>query len=239
MVMIKEFRITMPFSMDEYRVGQTYMRSRMQRENTRGGSEGVEVVACEPFEDKELGSGHFSHVVYHFGSRAPAWIRALAPAESLQLVEKNWSAFPRMRTEITCPYFSKFRIVTDSFHVAGLGESDNALNLSPEDLAIRKVDNVDIASGDRCMWSRIIARKPTDPSKITLEKLQRGPLKAGWQSQADPVMTVYKVVRVDAPYWACGKQMEYATMAVSAFATMAVGGQFRTSVLWHWPYSPL
>ncbi|CAI7857557.1 unnamed protein product [Closterium sp. NIES-53] len=212
MVQIKEFRITMPFTLDEYRVGQTYMRSRMQMENTKG-REGIEVIASEPFKDDVLGEGHFSHVVYHFQSRAPAWIRALAPVEALRLEEKNWNAFPRCRTEISCPYFSNYKITTDSFHVADRGESENALKLSDAELELRKVDHVDIASADRDMWSRTIARKRTDPSKIALLKFNRGPLAPGWQETCQPVMTVYKVVHVDAPYWGIGRQMELATIA--------------------------
>ncbi|CAI5462671.1 unnamed protein product [Closterium sp. Yama58-4] len=212
MVQIKEFRITMPFSLDEYRVGQTYMRSRMQMENTKG-REGIEVIASEPFKDDVLGEGHFSHVVYHFQSRAPAWIRPLAPVEALRLEEKNWNAFPRCRTEISCPYFSNYKITTDSFHVADRGESENALKLSDAELELRKVDHVDIASADRDMWSRTIARKRTDPSKIALLKLNRGPLAPGWQETCGPVMTSYKLIRVDAPYWGFGRQMELAAIA--------------------------
>ncbi|CAI5517221.1 unnamed protein product [Closterium sp. Naga37s-1] len=176
------FSLTFHSQMCQYRVGNTYMRSRMQMENTKG-REGIEVIASEPFKDDVLGEGHFSHVVYHFQSRAPAWIRALAPVEALRLEEKNWNAFPRCRTEISCPYFSNYKITTDSFHVADRGESENALKLSDAELELRKVDHVDIASADRDMWSRTIARKRTDPSKIALLKLNRGPLAPGWQAQ--------------------------------------------------------
>ncbi|CAI6006355.1 unnamed protein product [Closterium sp. NIES-64] len=212
MVQIKEFRITMPFTLDEYHVGHTYMRSRMQMENTKG-REGVEVIASEPFKDDVLGEGHFSHVVHHFQGRAPAWIRALAPLKALRLEEKNWNAYPRSRMELSCPYFTTFKIVVDTYHLADRGDTENALDLSKADVALRKVDHVDIASADRDMWSRIIARKRTDPSKIALLKLNRGPLAPGWQKTCEPVMTSYKVIRVDAPYWGFGRQMELAAIA--------------------------
>ncbi|CAI5517216.1 unnamed protein product [Closterium sp. Naga37s-1] len=181
-------------------------------ENTKG-REGVEVIASEPFKDAALGEGHFSHVVHHFQGRAPAWIRALAPRKALRLEEKNWNAYPRSRMELSCPYFNNFKIVADTYHLADRGDTENALNLPKADLALRKVDHVDIASPDRDMWSRIIARKRTDPSKIALLKLNRGPLAPGWQKTCEPVMTSYKVVRVDAPYWGFGRQMELAAIA--------------------------
>ncbi|CAI5506766.1 unnamed protein product, partial [Closterium sp. Naga37s-1] len=117
--------ITMPFSLEEYHVGHTYMRSRMQMENTKG-REGVEVIASEPFKDDVLGEGHYSHVVHHFQGRAPAWIRALAPLKALRLEEKNWNAYPRSRMELSCPYFTNFKIVVDTYHLADRGDADNA-----------------------------------------------------------------------------------------------------------------
>ncbi|CAI7813807.1 unnamed protein product [Closterium sp. NIES-54] len=202
----------MPFSLEEYHVGHTYMRSRMQMENTKG-SEGVEVISSAPFRDAVLGEGHYSHVVHHFQGRAPAWIRALAPRKALRLEEKNWNAYPRSRMELSCPYFTNFKIVADTYHIADRGDTENALNLSKAELELRKVDHLDIASADRDMWSRAIARKRTDPSKIALLKLNRGPLAPGWQKTCEPVMTSYKVIRVDAPYWGFGRQMELAAIA--------------------------
>ena len=56
-----------------------------------------------------------------------------------------------------------------------------AFNLSPERLAARKVETVDIGSQEKDFWTRIIQKKDNDPSKIRSEKLNRGPLLPGWQ----------------------------------------------------------
>ncbi|CAI5517222.1 unnamed protein product [Closterium sp. Naga37s-1] len=169
-------------------------------ENTKG-REGVEVIASEPFKDAALGEGHFSHVVHHFQGRAPAWIRALAPRKALRLEEKNWNAYPRSRMELSCPYFNNFKIVADTYHLADRGDTENALNLPKADLALRKVDHVDIASPDRDMWSRIIARKRTDPSKIALLKLNRGPLAPGWQAHRALYLEAYRKCYAWADEW--------------------------------------
>ncbi|GJP37655.1 hypothetical protein CLOM_g22092, partial [Closterium sp. NIES-68] len=306
MVRATEYRITMPVSLEEYRIGQTYMRSRMQMENTRG-SEGVEVRASHPFADDRMGHGHFAHVVYHFHSKAPAWLRALAPHGALCLEEQNWNAYPHSKTGMLshalslwlsgamqpslpsnpslpylsfllpfmpphpclcsvmcqlltwppsyaichclamtrcrfamqhqsssslaltqsplplsllpfpcpcqCPYFTKFTITIESMHVADRGDSENALGLDEAQLKQRKVERLDIASHDRDMWSRLIAKSGIDPSKVTLTKTNRGPLTPGWQSTCEPVMTAYKMVTVDAPYWGFGKRLELLVLA--------------------------
>ena len=49
----------------QYRIAREYMHTKMQMENTTS-SEGVEVVASHPFSEEDLGSGDFSHVIYHF-----------------------------------------------------------------------------------------------------------------------------------------------------------------------------
>ncbi|CAI5521699.1 unnamed protein product [Closterium sp. Naga37s-1] len=218
----------------QYRIGQAYMRSRMQMENTRG-SEGVEVVASQPFSDERMGAGHMAHVVYHFHSKAPAWLRALAPHGALCLEEQNWNAtliaciithspfqtfslfslppislasFTRPaigacshhRTSVLkCPYLTKFSITIESIHLADRGDSENALGLSEEQVKQRKVERalglseeqvkqrkverVDIASHERDMWTRLIAKSGVDPSKLALPKAKRGPLAPGWQGE--------------------------------------------------------
>ncbi|CAI5953928.1 unnamed protein product [Closterium sp. NIES-64] len=202
----------MPVSLEEYRIGQAYMRSRMQMENTRG-SEGVEVVASQPFSDERMGAGHMAHVIYHFHSKAPAWLRALAPHGALCLEEQNWNAYPRSKTVLKCPYLTKFSITIESIHLADRGDSENALGLSEEQVKQRKVERVDIASHERDMWTRLIAKSGVDPSKLALPKAKRGPLAPGWQEACEPVMTAYKMVTVDAPYWGFGKRLELFVLA--------------------------
>ncbi|CAI5962320.1 unnamed protein product [Closterium sp. NIES-64] len=256
----------MPVSLEEYRIGQAYMRSRMQMENTRG-SEGVEVVASQPFSDERMGAGHMAHVIYHFHSKAPAWLRALAPHGALCLEEQNWNAYPRSKTGASkhdflspsppflrlsllpsflmpfpchiacvppchtahCPYLTKFSITIESIHLADRGDSENALGLSgeqvrqrkveralglsEEQVKQRKVERVDIASHERDMWTRLIAKSGVDPSKLALPKAKRGPLAPGWQEACEPVMTAYKMVTVDAPYWGFGKRLELFVLA--------------------------
>ena len=46
---IKEYRVTLPMSTEEYRFGQLYSVAEASKRET-GGDEGVEIVSNEPFE---------------------------------------------------------------------------------------------------------------------------------------------------------------------------------------------
>lgn len=212
MVQIKEFRIVMPMSMSEYQIAQMYMVMKMQQENTSS-TEGVEVKVSKPFEDNVFGKGHYTSKVYHLQSKAPSWISTFAPADALLMEEEAWNAYPRCKTEIKCPYFTKFLLTIDTIHRPDNGHSDNVHGLSKEQLASRQVEIIDIASAKRDCWSYIVGSNTVDFSRFKSERTGRGPLLKEWQETCNPVMTAYKLVIVDAPYWGFGNRLEQALLA--------------------------
>ncbi|CAM6084517.1 unnamed protein product [Calypogeia fissa] len=54
-------------------------------------------------------------------------------------------AYPHIRSVLTVPFFHKLKIEMISMHENDDGTSENILGLSEAELAIRKVDVVDIA----------------------------------------------------------------------------------------------
>lgn len=212
MVQITEFRVVMPLSLSEYRVAQMYMVTKMQQENTSS-SEGVEVLVNKPFKDEGLGEGQYTLKLYHLQSKLPSWVTAIAPANSLQIEEEAWNAYPRCRTVLKCTYFTRFKITIETIHVADNGKSANVHNLDANALALRKVEVLDIASTTRDYWSYMLAEgSPVDFSTFQSIKAERGPLLSEWQENCSPVMTAYKLVTVDAPYWGFGYRMEQAIL---------------------------
>jgi len=193
MVLQKEYRITLPFTVDEYRIGQLYAVAKASQNETSGG-EGVEILVNQPFED-EKGKGQYTHKIYHLGNRVPGWIRAIVPTSALQLEEKAWNAFPYCKTVLSSPFLGeKFAFVIESMHHSDKGEHENALGLDAKTRKNVKVDRIDIA---------VDAVDPKDykpeedPSKVKSEKTGRGPLEKGWQEKQDPIMTAYKLVTVE------------------------------------------
>ncbi|KAH9661009.1 hypothetical protein KPL70_024367 [Citrus sinensis] len=212
MVQIKEFRIVMPMSLEEYQVAQMYMVAKMQQQNSNG-DEGVDVLENRPFEHDVFGRGQYTFKVYRFQSKAPAWLKTFAPADALVMHEEAWNSYPRCKTVIKCPYFTKFSLTIETVHKADNGRSDNVHNLSEEQLAARQVEVLDIASTARDYWSYAIASNNVDFSKFKSKRTGRGPLSEGWQDRCNPVMTAYKLVTIDAPYWGFGYRLEQALLA--------------------------
>ncbi|KAM6578794.1 hypothetical protein CsatB_030631 [Cannabis sativa] len=213
MVQVKEFRIVMPLSVEEYQIAQMYMVMKMQQQNTSG-REGVEVLENKSFEDDVFGKGQYTSKVYHLQSKVPTWLTTFAPADALIMKEEAWNAYPRCKTVIQCPYFTKFRLTIETVHKADNGLSENVHGLSKEQLAARQVEHIDIATLSTDYWSYMVGGgSVVDLSKFKSARTGRGPLLEGWQNKSNPVMTAYKLVTVDVPYWGFGYRLEQALLA--------------------------
>ena len=74
MVLLTEFRITMPMTVEEYQVGMLHSVAAASREET-GGGEGVEVLNNEPYSNHPLlqgdrfAQGQYTHKIYHLESK--------------------------------------------------------------------------------------------------------------------------------------------------------------------------
>ncbi|XVF69379.1 hypothetical protein PTKIN_Ptkin11bG0076700 [Pterospermum kingtungense] len=227
----------MPVSLKEYQIAQMYMVMKMQQQSTNG-AEGVEVLENKPFQDDVFGKGQYTSKVYRLQSKAPAWLTTIAPKDALIMQEEAWNAYPRCKTGLQthvldisgkclvscdsmligltllqCPYFTKFCLTIETVHRADNGTSENVHCLNEEQLAARQVEVIDIASTTTDYWSYAIGSSNFDFSKFKSAKTGRGPLLDGWQDNCNPVMTAYKLVTVDAPYWGFGYRLEQALLA--------------------------
>ncbi|GIY20195.1 phosphatidylinositol transfer protein alpha isoform [Caerostris darwini] len=199
-MLIKEYRVVLPITVEEYQVGQLYSVAEVSKNET-GGGEGVEVRKNEPFENYPLLGGKFStgqytYKIYHLASRVPAYIRLLAPKGSLEVHEEAWNAYPYCRTVITNPGYMKdaFFICIETMHCPDKGDQENVHELPPEKLRMREVDYIDI--GNDAVLTKDY-RESEDPSKFKSEKTGRGPLTDNWRESATPVMCAYKLVTVE------------------------------------------
>ncbi|XP_057688445.1 phosphatidylinositol transfer protein beta isoform-like [Corythoichthys intestinalis] len=96
MVLIKEYRVVLPCSVEEYQVGQLFSVAEASKNET-GGGEGIEVLRNEPYE-KEGEKGQYTHKIYRLKSRVPTFIQLLAPESAFVFHEKAWNAYPYCRT---------------------------------------------------------------------------------------------------------------------------------------------
>eukprot|EP00695_Tsukubamonas_globosa_P000893 TRINITY_DN1832_c0_g1_i1.p1 TRINITY_DN1832_c0_g1~~TRINITY_DN1832_c0_g1_i1.p1 ORF type:complete len:280 (-),score=104.37 TRINITY_DN1832_c0_g1_i1:169-1008(-) len=198
MVIIREYRVVLPLTVEEYHVGQLYAVAKASaRESTS--SDGVEILKNEPYEN-EQGKGQYTHKIYHIASRLPPAIKALAktflPATALDIHEEAWNAYPHCKTVLTSPFLGgKFNITVETRHAPDAGTQNNIHGLDDAKLKLREVDNIDIAF-DAIDPKQYNAAE--DPQLYKSEKTGRGPLnEKGWQTKVSPVMCCYKLVTVE------------------------------------------
>jgi len=209
---IKEFRVTLPLTVEEYQVAQLFSVAEASKNET-GGGEGIEVLRNEPFTDYPLlggkfNQGQYTYKIYHLQSKVPAFIRLLAPKGSLEIHEEAWNAYPYCKTVISNPGYMKdnFYIVIESYHINDRGGQNNVHELPPEKLGKRDVVFIDIAND---VVSHSDYKADEDPSTFQSKKTGRGPLKGrGWQEHCDPVMTCYKLVTVEFKWFGLQNRVE-------------------------------
>lgn len=197
---IKEYRIQLPISVQEYKIGQLYAVAEASKNET-GGGEGIEVVKNEPYSGhKKYGDGQYTHKVFYLSSKVPAFVRILAPKGALEVHEKAWNAYPFCRTEYSNPYMGdSFFVHIDTWHKEGVDDLENVHNLEKEELKEREVVHVDITAN----VSQTDYKADEDPTTFISEKTGRGPLKNQEWTKNDeyPKMTCYKLYRVKFKWW--------------------------------------
>jgi hypothetical protein len=200
-MIIKEYRVVLPMSVEEYQVGQLWSVAEASKQET-GGGEGVEVLKNEPFTGVPLlngryNSGQYTHKIYHLQSKVPGMIRKVAPKGSLAIHEKAWNAYPYCKTELSNPDYmgDNFFVRIETIHLNDRGQEENAHDLPPDVLSKRDVVHIDIAN-DHEFLSQSDVKPETSPSQFLSKKTGRGKLSGNWRETSQPVMCAYKLVTV-------------------------------------------
>ena len=152
-MIIKEYRIPLPITVDEYHIAQLYSVAEASKNET-GGGDGVEVVENRSYTAEEFpdhgGAGQYTYKIMHLETKVPGWLRKVAPRGALTLVEKAWNAYPYCRTEYSNPDYMKddFSIIIETWHKPErVSKTDNVNKhhkLTPAEMQKRVVDFVDI-----------------------------------------------------------------------------------------------
>ncbi|XP_053837203.1 membrane-associated phosphatidylinositol transfer protein 1 isoform X4 [Vidua macroura] len=207
-MLIKEYHILLPMSLEEYQVAQLYMIQKKSREESSGEGSGVEILANRPYSDGPGGSGQYTHKIYHVGSHIPSWFRALLPKAALQVEEESWNAYPYTRTRYTCPFVEKFSIEIETYYRPDAGQQTNIFNLSAAEKRQRILDTIDIV---RDPISPGEYKPEEDPKLYHSSKTGRGPLGDDWLEAAatsGPLMCAYKLCKVEFRYWGMQSKIE-------------------------------
>ncbi|XP_036132466.1 membrane-associated phosphatidylinositol transfer protein 2 isoform X1 [Molossus molossus] len=208
-MIIKEYRIPLPMTVEEYRIAQLYMIQKKSRDETYGEGSGVEILENRPYTDGPGGSGQYTHKVYHIGMHIPSWFRSILPKAALRVVEESWNAYPYTRTRFTCPFVEKFSIDIETFYKTDAGENPDVFSLSPVERNQLTIDFIDIVK-DSVPPNEY--RTEEDPKLFRSTKTQRGPLSDNWieehKQQLLPIMCAYKLCKVEFRYWGMQSKIE-------------------------------
>jgi len=210
-MLIKEFRVVLPLTVEEYQVGQLFSVAEASKNET-GGGEGVEVIKNEPFDGVPLlggryTKGQYTYKIYHLASKVPSFVKLIAPKGSLEIHEEAWNAYPYCRTVITNPDYMKdnFHITIETMHCPDRGDQENAHHLPPDKLKHREVVYIDISNDP--VLNRDY-KETEDPRKFSSQKTGRGPLMGDWRKSCEPVMCAYKLVTCEFRWFGLQNKVE-------------------------------
>ncbi|OWR54650.1 protein retinal degeneration B [Danaus plexippus] len=218
-MLIKEYRIPLPLTVEEYRIAQLYMIAKKSREESSGEGSGVEIIVNEPYDNGPGGNGQYTQKIYHVGSHLPGWFKSLLPKSALTVSEEAWNAYPYTKTRYTCPFVEKFSLEIETYYFADNGHQENVFKLSGSDLKNRAVDIIDVVK-DQLYGADYV--KEEDPKIFVSQKCNRGPLSESWledywrevQGKTQPLpngkslMCAYKLCRVEFRYWGMQTKLE-------------------------------
>uniref|UniRef100_A0A3P8VYT9 Phosphatidylinositol transfer protein, membrane-associated 2 n=1 Tax=Cynoglossus semilaevis TaxID=244447 RepID=A0A3P8VYT9_CYNSE len=210
-MLIKEYHIPMPMSVEEYRIAQLYMIQKKSREESCGEGSGVEILENRPYKDGPGGTGQYTHKVYHIGKHIPSWFCAILPQAALRVEEESWNAYPYTRTRYTCPFVEKFSIDIETYYKPDTGSQGNVFSLSSVEKRQRTVDLIDIVKDYIAPHEYLVEE---DPKLYQSVKTKRGPLSDNWIEEINqdmcqsPVMCAYKLCKVEFRYWGMQSKIE-------------------------------
>ncbi|KAG7237627.1 hypothetical protein INR49_032073 [Caranx melampygus] len=194
-MLMKEYRICMPLTVDEYRIGQLYMISKHSCEQS-GGGEGVEVVRNELDIHPQHGPGQLTEKRIYLSRvklKLPSWAKAFIP-RFFYVTEKAWNFYP-----YTVSFLPKFSIRIETRFENNNGDNDNVSMTESErevfgdtPTPAKSVSFLDILS-DPIPEKHY--KESEDLRRWHSSKTDRGPLEEGWRDDHKPIMCSYKRVQ--------------------------------------------
>ena len=194
-MLIREFRIVMPLSVEEFRRGQRYTIVRAERDAVEEGV-GIMLVVSEHCQHDKYGDGVHQIKRFYLNSYLPSWVQPFIPSQSFYVLEESWNYFPYYCYSVfTCKIISSLKVEIFSSYRNDKGTSDNVFNLDPVLLKQRDVTIFDVINdslkdnkGGRYNIERFMC-----------EKAQRGPLMKDWIETQNEVMCSYKLIKSSVP----------------------------------------
>lgn len=143
---IVEFRILVPFTLDQTKIASRYANARRSKEGTKGG-DGVEILEKKEIEEDGV-KGMYAHRIYHIKSHCPKSLRWALPEKFAHVHEIYKNVFPHYDTHFEIPDMGEDMILKNESRIYEYHKGDkipeNAMNLNEEELKMRKIVYLDL-----------------------------------------------------------------------------------------------
>ncbi|KAK1441812.1 phosphatidylinositol transfer protein [Babesia gibsoni] len=193
---VVEFRIALPLDLEWFHRLCLHVVTNASTKEMENGS-GIEIFKNEPCEFKGR-KGHYTEKRFHLAKNMPAWLQSLLGPDLTVLRELSWNTYPYTFTKYSNNKLTTFEFSVETMNVEGLDQLENAVNLSPADLAYRRVVHVDLTEFSN---SKVYDRE-LDVTLATSQHTDVLPLKPGWMNKPGcKGMICYKVIKLDIPYF--------------------------------------
>jgi len=218
----------LPFTVEEYYLGQRYMTSRQTVEVMRTSKlkESAIPLAEGTFQQcpelviqhgkvpnrRELcNNGTYIKKRLFLGGKMPGWIRRFLPEKGLYVQEEFWNAYPYTFCRYTSEWFTRVHFTIEGMHIPrDRGERTDVFLDQPQGV-VKEVCTIDIAA-------HVVTKKDGgvfqgDPSTHC------PPLRPGWQQRhdIDRMLGSYKLasLRIDAPMFGLAARVQRAVLDIS------------------------
>ena len=146
---IVEFRVIVPFTMEQTRIASRYANARRAKEGTKGG-DGVEMIEKKEIEEEGV-KGIYAHRIYHVKSHVPAAIKWVLPEKYSHVHEHYKNVFPHYDTYFEIPDMGSDMVLKNESRIIPYHKGDqipdNIMGLSEEHLQMRKIVYLDLVNG--------------------------------------------------------------------------------------------
>ncbi|KEG05075.1 hypothetical protein YYE_00654 [Plasmodium vinckei vinckei] len=205
---VVEFRICMPLTVEEYQKCQLYLVAKGTLEDAeqrikdaeKYGSEnsvGVVILKNESYVENNT-KGQYTLKKLNILHKMPKWLLNFVDKKYCTIEEQCWNAYPYIKTIFQSSGFPKARIELESSHHLGFDTEYNPLNLSDDLLNLRKIIYIDIVN-DKVGSKEYNSNE--EPSLFLSQKTGRGHFQSNWKETSKHVMTCYKLITLDIPYF--------------------------------------
>ncbi|KAH9370936.1 hypothetical protein HPB48_012239 [Haemaphysalis longicornis] len=194
-MLIKEYRVVLPLTLEEYKVGQAFTMNELESGN-------IEVILDEPFYlsqglwNGKFSSGRHTYRIHHQDRICPMYLRSIAPEDALIYNEETWDAYPYRRTVLTNARMGQyFYCRVETMHASDRGTQENIHELPQEMLEARMVEVIDIARDTvvsegierlafyQSLAQKIEDREGEDPATYVSRTTGQGPADGGLDAQ--------------------------------------------------------